>query len=291
MTLSYRPVARPTPTSPVLSKAQMAVVGLRRGTSLLLGGPRSGKTTAAIEAAIWELDHSDRPVLFITGSRRERFRIRAAIAGRAPLAKLNVTTFYSLALGIGQHGAEPMPTLLSAARQDSHIRQILAGQPETAWPPEFAIVRTAAIFADDLREAVVACQRAGLSPAAVEEQGIRQGRAELVSLARFYQEYLDIIALAQVVDYPELLLLACRQLADAATRQLVRPPGSLLIVDSFEDVDDLQGQVLDGLVDGLSPTIVTWDPDRGIDSFRGAALRSQATLVERWVERDGLAIT
>jgi hypothetical protein len=167
----------------------------------------------------------------------------------------------------------------------------LAGQPETAWPPEFAIVRTAAIFADDLREAVVACQRAGLSPAAVEEQGIRQGRAELVSLARFYQEYLDIIAFAQVVDYPELLLLACRQLADEATRQLVRPPGSLLIVDNLEDVDDLQGQLLDGLVDGLSPTIVTWDPDRGIDSFRGAGLRSQATLVERWMERDGLAIT
>jgi len=289
MTISYRLVAPEVRGDRVFTSAQERVVAHRQGALLILGGVRTGKTAALVEASAANLDAGASQVLFLTGSRASRLAVRAQVGSRHPqfASRLKVTTFYSFAQWVVQRFGDQsqIPAVLTAARQDTYIRQILAGQSEDAWPRRFAHARGTVRFAADVREAVATCQRAGLSPTDVMDAGMSAGREEWVSLGRFFEEYLDILGMAGVLDYPEFLIRAVRLLGDPDVLAEVRPPGSVVVVDEVEDMDTAQEEIVNCLVDPGSTVIIAANPDCQVYGFRGAKPRSVGEMVSSWGER------
>jgi len=289
MTISYRLVRPGTGGDRVLTPAQEQVAAHRQGALLVLGGVRTGKTTALVEACAGNLDTGVPQALFLTGSRASRLDVRAQIGSRYPglASHVKVTTFYSFAQWVVQRFGDQsqIPAVLTAARQDTYIRQILAGQPGDAWPRRFDHARRTDKFAADVREAVASCQRAGLSPADVIERGVGAGRDEWVSLGRFFEEYLDILGMAGVLDYPEFLIRAVKLLGDEDVLARVRPPGSLIVLDEAEDIDPAQEEIVNCLVGTGSAIIVAANPDCQVYGFRGAKPRSVGEMVGGWTGR------
>ena len=282
MAISYQPIRRTDAPVPALTEDQLGVVGHRQGALLVLGGARTGKTTALIEAAVAAL-RDGAYVLFLAGSRGARLDLRARVGTAHPqlVDRLTVTTFYSFCQSVvGRFGGSPDVSVLSATRQDAYVRQILAGQASDAWSERFDRARGLDQFAVDVREAVAACQRDGLTPRDVRRRGVAEGRDDWVGLARFYQEYLDILGLAGVMDYPELLIRARQLLDDESVLSQIRPAGSLIVVDDLEDIDPTQAEIVLGLVDATTPIILAGNPDAQIYGFRGARARSTGELLE-----------
>jgi len=286
MTISYRLVRPEVSPDVALTPAQERVASHRQGALLVLGGPRTGKTTALMEAAVSGLKAGVPQVLFLTGSRQARLDLRARLGAASPefAPRLRVTTFYSFCQWVVQRFGDQsqVPSVLSAARQDTYVRQILAGQPDDAWPSQFAAARTTREFAANVREAIAGCQRGGLDPADVRQRGVEQGREDWVGLARFYQEYLDILGMASVLDYPEFLIRAGRLLRDDQVLAAVRPAGSLIVVDQGEDLDSAQEEIVMSLVDQGTPVIVAANPDCQVYGFRGAKPRSAGEMLQHW---------
>ena len=289
MTISYR-LVRPDSFSDLeFSQAQRRVADHRQGALLVLGGVRTGKTASLVEACVGCLDAGASQALFLTGSRASRLDVRARIGSSHPelASRVKATTFYSFAQWVVQRFGDQsqIPAVLTAARQDTYIRQILAGQPLTAWPGRFAHATRTTKFSADVREAVAACQRDGLSPVDVMETGVRAGREDWVALGRFYQEYLDILGMAGAADYAEFLIRALRLLQDPDVLAVVRPPGSLVVVDEVEDMDASQEEIVNCLVDRGTTLIAAANPDCQVYGFRGAKPRSVGDMVSRWGER------
>jgi len=287
MAISYRFVRQPVRDDIELTSAQAVVAGHRHGALVVLGGPRTGKTTAAIEAAASALREGVPRVLFFTGSRRDRLAVRAGVAARFPhlFSRLTVTTFYSFCQELVEKYTATPVTVLSAARQDSYIRAMVAGQAADAWPDRFAQARGTNQFAVDVREAVAACQRVGLTPADVAARARTAGRDDWAGLARFYREYLDVLGLASVLDYPELLIGAGQLLRRDDVLAGVCPAGSLIVVDDAEEMDPAQAEIVLALAGGSSPAIIAANPDAQVFGFRGARTGSLGTLVQQWSDR------
>ncbi|MCL2784253.1 MAG: ATP-dependent helicase [Propionibacteriaceae bacterium] len=274
MTISYR-LVRPAPQQVhTLNPAQSQVADHRQGELLVMGGARTGKTTALIHAGVSSLERGVPQVLFIASSRRARKEDQSWVGQFYPhlVSRFRVTTFYSLCLSVVKIDDPHPPSLLSAARQDSYVRQILAGQDDQEWPQEFAQVRRTVPFASNLREILAACQRAGLSPDDVRQLGIDQSRDDWVCMGDFYQEYLDILGLASVVDYPELLLRAAALLTREDILTAVRPQGSMILLDDSHNVDSAQEEIFSALTDFSTAVIITANPDSAVFGFRGARL-------------------
>lgn len=286
MTITYRLVRTPALEPVVLNPAQELVAGHRRGALVVLGGPRTGKTTALIETSVRFLDEGGPQVLFLTGSRQARLDLRSRVGAQFPQfsSRLKVTTFYSLCQQVVQKfgSGSQIPSVLSAARQDTYVRQILTGQPDGAWPEQFSLARRTPQFAANVREAVAGCQRGGLTPADVLVRGVQAGRDDWVSLAEFYQEYLDILGMASVLDYSECLIRAQHLLGDDQVLAQVRPAGSLIVVDQIEDMDPAQEEIVFALASGGSPVILAANPDCQVYGFRGAKSRSAGQMLQRW---------
>ena len=289
MTISYRLVRPEVRGDLELTEAQQRVADHRQGALLVLGGVRTGKTTSLVEATVGCLGAGASQALFLTGSRASRLAVRARIGSTHPelASRVRVTTFYSFAQWVVQRFGDQsqVPSVLTAARQDTYIREILAGQPEDAWPGRFAHARRTVKFAADVREAVATCQRGGLNPEDVMESGVRAGREEWVALGRFYQEYLDILGMAGVLDYAEFLIRAVGLLRDPDVLACVRPPGSLVVVDEVEDMDPSQEEIVNCLVDQGSTIIAAANPDCQVYGFRGAKPRSVGEMMSAWGER------
>ncbi|MDR2973280.1 MAG: PD-(D/E)XK nuclease family protein [Propionibacteriaceae bacterium] len=290
MTISYR-VVRPVAEPPLaLTGDQTRVATHRHGALTVVGAVRTGKTSALVEAAMSGLDEGAPAVVFVTSSRARRLQVRAQVAVRAVTAasRLTVTTIHGLCQSVVQKFSDEdqPPLVLSAPRQDAYVREILAGQPASAWPQRFDEARTTVRFGAQVREAVAACQRAGLTPHEVRTHGLQTGRDEWVALGHFYQEYVDILGLAGVLDYPEMLIRACRLLAEPPVLSSVRPSGSLVLIDDIEDMDAAQLAVASSLVDATTPTIVTANPDCQVYGFRGAHSRSALEQARSWASAE-----
>jgi superfamily I DNA/RNA helicase/RecB family exonuclease len=239
-----------------------------------------------VKASLTNISDGVPQVLFITGSRRERMALRSWVGTHHAdfSSQLQVTTIYTLCMSVLVKAGRQVG-LLPAGRQDGYIRDLLDGQPEVAWPDRFYQALGTQEFSETVREAIAACQRGGLTPEDVIERGLNQDRDEWVSLGRFYAEYLDILGLAGVVDYPELLIEAVQLLKDPVALNKVRSPGSLIVVDGIEDMDSPQLEIVSCLVDRSTPVILGYDPDSQVFGFRGARSRSAVEVMGEWESR------
>jgi superfamily I DNA/RNA helicase/RecB family exonuclease len=285
----YR-LVRPAPRGsvvPALEPGQQAVVDHRGGPLLVLAGPGSGKTTTLVEAAVDRVARGVDPesLLLLTFSRRaatelrERVTARLARTTREPLAR----TFHSYAFGLLRAQAvargERGPRLLSGPEQDLVVRELLGGEVELGtgtWPDQLRPALLTRGFAQELRDLLLRAVERGVGPTRLANWGAERGRDDWVAAAHFFDEYLDVTALAaaegpEAYDPAELIRAALDALAtDPELLARERARRRRVFVDEYQDVDPAQEELLRMLAAGADELVAVGDPDQSIYAFRGS---------------------
>jgi superfamily I DNA/RNA helicase/RecB family exonuclease len=247
-----------------------------------LGGAGTGKTTVCQAAAIARAGEasSGQRVVVVAGSRRAAAGSRAAIAAQAPgqAARILVTTLHGLCFSLVTRFDQPQTAgeravwLLTAARQDTHIRHLLAGQAPGAWPEPWESARRSPVFAAQVREVIGALERSGIPPQQVARQAERQGRAEWAALAEFFDLYLDVIALEGALDHGGLMERGIGLLEDAEAGEAVRAEIAWVLADDYQEMDATQRRLLEALAGPQRRITAFADPDHLVNTFRGVAM-------------------
>ncbi len=212
-------------------------------------GPGTGKTRLLVQRAVGLIDEGVAPekVLFITFTRKAAGELRERLAASLPSAgKVWATTFHALGHKV--------------------LAQASATEP--------------AVIAEEARQAIIKriAQTAGLKPSGLElaisahKQSLDQEPApDLAPLLTAYQEDLEQ---AQAVDLDDLVRGAALALrADAGLANVWRQRFGHVLVDEYQDVNQVQVALLRELIGPGAQLAAIGDPDQAIYGFRGADRR------------------
>ena len=270
------------------------------GRLRVVGGPGTGKTTLLLARVAAGLRAGADPehTLLLVGSRRAAVEMRERLTALAPgegavrtRREPLVRTVHSYAFGVLRlHAArndEPPPRLLAGAEQDAVVRDLLAGELDTAegsgWPERLRPAIGLPGFAAELRELLLRAAERGLGPDDLLELGARHHMPEWVAAGTFFRTYEQVILLrgaagrgapqatAPALDAAELVSAALDALASdpellAAERARVRH----LLVDDAHDLDPQQMELVRALGVTAGTVLLAGDPDQAVLSFRGA---------------------
>ena len=243
---------------------QSRILEHRDGNLLVTGGAGTGKTSVLRErfARLIEDGAAPERVALVVGSRRARDDQRAALLARldASLPGLRVLTFHGLAHRVLKEQEGEPPEVLSAADGFAIVRELLAGQDPEAWPAYGTLLGVRG-FADEVRQLLARAQESLWLPADLAGAASRAGLSGWQELARFYGEYLDVLAAENQVDFAGLL-----QRAATAAAELPAPFDHLL-VDDYQDTTLAAESILRGLA--APDLVVAADPGAHVFSFQG----------------------
>ncbi|MEU9804612.1 ATP-dependent DNA helicase [Mycobacterium sp. NPDC050853] len=284
----------------------------RQGRFVVVGGSGTGKTSLLVDivAARIAAGTSPESVLVLTGSARasadlrtrisaEVFERRADIAIREPM----VRTVHSYAFAVlAAHAARqgnPPPRLITAAEQDSIVRELLCGNAEDnsgAWPDSLRPALTTAGFATGVRDLMARCTERGVDATALRAIGRRHNRPEWVAAAGLARQYEEVMLLRSAVGMaaPQATVpaLGAAELVGLVLESFAVDPGilaaernriDLLLVDDSQHLDPQAALLVRLLAGGALLSAFAGDPNQTVFGFRGAdaqLLQSEATTIE-----------
>jgi len=302
-TASYRLVrhAVAAPDPPALDAEQQSVVAHAAGPLLVLAGPGTGKTTTLVEAVAARVAAGADPdrVLVLTFSRKAADELRERIAARLgrTVAEPAAYTFHGFCHAVvrawGQPGADRLggPRLLSGAERELRVRELLAGnaagEGTTRWPSELAPALRLRGFAREVADLLDRARERGLSAADLRRLGDAHDRPAWVAAGDFLEEYLDVLAIRDEVDYAALVTRAT-DLLDGPAAPL-REKFVAVYVDEYQDTDPAQERLLARLAGDGRLLVAVGDPDQSIYGFRGADIGNILEFPRRFRAADGSA--
>lgn len=237
-----------------LDPEQREAAATVHGPLIIVAGPGTGKTrTLTHRIAHLIADHGAAPetCLAVTFTNRAAAEMRERLAALLPGAgeRIPIMTFHALAL-----------RMLREHRQAAGLHR------------GFRI-------ATDAERAELLADALGCTPArarkwlskisAAKRGGTDHGAAgELGQALAAYRDALDQRAL---IDFDDVLLLANRLLADEpAARAHYRACFRWISIDEYQDIDELQYQLVRAITDERQNLCAIGDPDQAIYGFRGA---------------------
>ena len=232
----------------------------------------------------------------LTFSRKAADELRGRIASRLAktVAEPAASTFHSFCYsllrtyGVGPGGR--LPRLLSGAEREMRVRELLAGNASGEGRTPMARASSGrhcgcAASPPRSRDLLDRARERGLDGAAVRRLGATHGRPAWVSAGTFLDEYLDVLAIREEVDYAGLIARAV-DLLDGPARE-IRDRFSAVYVDEFQDTDPSQEQLLQRLAGAGRLLVAVGDPDQSIYGFRGADVRGIIEFPDRFLHADG----
>ena len=254
-----------------LNERQREAVGGPPGHMLVLAGAGSGKTRVLVHRIAWLVEVegvSPYSILAVTFTNKAAGEMRARVETllNLPTRGLWVGTFHGLAHRLlrQHHEAAGLPAgfqIMDSDDQKRQVRRVLRtlGLDEQRWPPK------------QLQWFINACKEEGQRPAAVRDTGdpVQQ------QMVRVYAAYEVACQRAGLVDFPELLLRVYELLReDTALLAHYRERFRHLLVDEFQDTNDLQYRWLRLLAGERGRLFAVGDDDQSIYSWRGARVEN-----------------
>lgn len=276
-TSTWRLVRPPEPVMPALTPTQLAAAQPGPGTTVVVGGPGTGKTAALVDSVVARLEAGaslDRLVV-LASSRGEaqELRRRIVLAADAAQTSPRITTVHGLALGWLREFATDEDGswhLLRAPEQELRIRELLEALGTGFWPAELADAVPTRGFARQVREVLARARQLSLDPADVARIAAEQGDELFSRVAGFFEEYLSISDLDGSLDYAELVHRARLLLRDPDVAAAVASRTEAVIVDDVQSLDPAQLALLADCA-GLGIALHAFgDPQQRIHGFRGA---------------------
>ncbi|HEX3907374.1 MAG TPA: ATP-dependent DNA helicase [Mycobacteriales bacterium] len=296
---AYRLVRPPVAVAPVpvLDPQQAAVVAHAAGPLLVLAGPGTGKTTTMVEAVVRRVEQGMAPedVLVLTFSRKAADELRGRIASRLgrTVTEPAAHTFHGFCYGVLRRYAtgpdQRPPRLLSGAERELRVRELLDGnsrrEGRTRWPTELAPALRLRGFAREVADLLDRSRERGIDGPTLARLGAEHGRPAWEAAGVFLDEYLDVLAIREEVDYAGLIGAAIGALDGPARELSHRFPA--VYVDEYQDTDPSQEQLLHRLAGGGRLLVAVGDPDQSIYGFRGADVHGILEFPDRFPAADG----
>ncbi|WP_182858519.1 ATP-dependent DNA helicase [Propionibacterium ruminifibrarum] len=256
-----------------------------------VGGPRTGKSTALVEAvaAAVESGSSLDRLVVLTWSRPAAHRLRAEIIariGRTQRAPVMTTVpGWCLALQSAYGSFDDsggIPRVLTGPEQEMQVRELLAGAGEQLWPPDVRPALRTRAFTQEVRTGMARARQYGLDPDDLIELGERTGRSQWVGLGVFFEKYLDVLDGQGAWDYAELVHRTRLLLLDERAAAGVSSRVQGVYADEFAELDRSQIGLLAHVHELGVPVIATADPSTRVFAFRGADARAVADFPRRF---------
>jgi superfamily I DNA/RNA helicase/RecB family exonuclease len=291
-----RPRLDPPPV-PVLDEQQQAVVKHTAGPLLVLAGPGTGKTTTMVEAVVERVEQGASPedVLVLTFSRKAADELRGRIAARLgrTVAEPSAHTFHGFCYAVLRRYAtgpdQRPPRLLSGAERELRVRELLDGNSRgdglTRWPASLTPALRLRGFAREVADLLDRARERGIDGPTLRRLGAEHGRPAWESAGTFLDEYLDVLAIREEIDYAGLVSTAIGALDGPAAELCRRFPA--VYVDEYQDTDPSQEQLLQRLAGDGRLLVAVGDPDQSIYGFRGADVRGILDFPDRFPNADG----
>lgn len=243
-----------------LNDAQREAVAATEGPVLVLAGAGTGKTRVITHRVARLIGNGAAPadvlaVTFTNKAAREMLqRVRAMLGGKKPAGGPTVCTFHRLGLTILREHAEragrrPGFSIYDQSDSTGVIRDLLAElvAPDGPADPEA------------LQRAVSAHKNAGSA-----------AEPEDAFFARLLERYERDLAARNAFDLDDLIRWPVRLLADKALRRAYHERYRYLLVDEYQDTNQMQYELLRLLVGPARHICVVGDDDQSIYRFRGA---------------------
>ena len=255
------------------------------GCAVVLGGPGSGKTTTLVEwvgarAGGGPAGGLDR-YLVLTHGRSAAQALRARLVRRLGRTQTgaSVMTLHGFGHGLVRRFADPETAaanlrLLTAPEQDFRIRELLAGQDTSGWPPDLAAAASTRGLAGQMRAALARARQLGLDPDDLDRLAARSGVPSWRVVGGFFAEYLDVTDAEGVLDYAELIHRARLLLLESHVRTAIAAEFDGVAVDEFAESDASQWHLVADLAGLGIETVVFADPTTRVFGFRGADPRA-----------------
>lgn len=278
---------RPAPT---LDAQQQHLVDqpAGHGPILVVGGPGTGKTTAAVEYAVEKITSGvpTNQILLLTNTRTGAAQLRDYLTARLNYESIDsraetpVRSFASYAFDVIHRIREDegvTPRLLAGAEQDRLLAELIAGyqhDPDLAieWPASLIEAVGLRGLRHELRELIDRSAEYGIEPGQLAELGRARGRAEWITAATILQDYRDVLDLSGAAAYdPSGLITAAASLWEAnpvfARQELQRIRH--IIIDDFQDATPAIHRLVK-LIGSHHDIVITVNPDTTVQGFRGA---------------------
>jgi superfamily I DNA/RNA helicase/RecB family exonuclease len=291
-----RPAVEAVPV-PELDAQQRAVVAHTAGPLLVLAGPGTGKTTTMVEAVVERVAQGASPedVLVLTFSRKAADELRGRIAARLgrTVAEPSAHTFHGFCYAVLRRyatgpGQRP-PRLLSGAERELRVRELLDGNSrgdgQTHWPAALSPALRLRGFAREVADLLDRARERSIDGPTLRRLGAEHGRPAWESAGTFLDEYLDVLAIREEIDYAGLISTAIGALDGPAAELCRRFPA--VYVDEYQDTDPSQEQLLQRLAGAGRLLVAVGDPDQSIYGFRGADVRGILDFPDRFPTADG----
>lgn len=288
--------------APVLDGPQRRLVELEAGHGpvLVLGGPGTGKTTAAVEYAVAKIVAGvpTSQLLVLTNTRTAAAQLRSQLTARLNAehidsrAETPVRSYASYAFDMLHRLREAegvTPRLLAGAEQDRLIAELIDGyltDPELSivWPASLEQAVGLRGLRHELRELIDRCAEYGIEPGQLAALGKAKGRAEWATAATILQDYRDVLDLSGAAAYdPSGLITAAAKLWEARPDFVATETQKIrhIIIDDFQDATPAIHRLIE-LIGADRDIVITANPDTTVQGFRGArpqALRDWPQLL------------
>ncbi len=256
-----------------LNDPQRQAVTSESRSLLVLAGAGSGKTRVLAHRIAWLLHARAVPaaaVLAVTftnkAAREMKERIERLNAARAPFG-LWVGTFHSIALRLlkrhwEEAGLERDFQVLNSEDQRRVLRRLASAaqlDPDD-YPPR------------RIQQYISKLKTQGLRARHVAERGAKRGDDGV--LLQLYQSYEEACKRSALVDFDELLLGALELWQHPELLAIYQRRFEHLLVDEFQDTNDLQYQWLKALAGDRTHLFAVGDDDQSIYGWRGARVEN-----------------
>lgn len=254
------------------------------GNLLVIGAPGSGKSVAAQAALL-----RDPGAMLLLPTRIGASRVREEVSAWAAQSQpVEVHTPSALAFSILRALAvaqgKPTPTLLTGAAQDEILSELLAGHADgfgrvLPWPEGLPrSVLSIPAFRNELRDILARAAEFGLDGAALRARGRELGSPEWELAGALYEEYLEVVALADMpvtrgerFDSARILAEAAFTLEEWETHTDEPAPrfGRIIVDDAHEATAAVVRLLHAVMARGARFTLLV-EPDVAVQTFRGA---------------------
>ncbi|MAK56186.1 MAG: DNA helicase II, partial [Pusillimonas sp.] len=257
-----------------LNEQQQSAVTLPEGHALVLAGAGSGKTRVLTTRMAWLIQTSQVSpfgLLAVTFTNKSAREMLTRLSSLLPINTRGmwVGTFHGLCNRLlrAHHRDAGLPQtfqILDSADQLSAIKRLIktAGIDDDKYPPR------------DVQRFINGSKEQGLRPDQVEAwDAHRRG------LINIYEQYQAQCEREGVVDFAELLLRAYELLSrNAPIREHYQRRFQHILIDEFQDTNDLQYRWLRLLAGGGASLFAVGDDDQSIYAFRGANVGNMAAF-------------
>ncbi|MGE4124172.1 MAG: UvrD-helicase domain-containing protein [Pusillimonas sp.] len=263
-----------------LNPEQQAAVTLPTGHALVLAGAGSGKTRVLTTRMAWLIQGgqvSPFGLLAVTFTNKSAREMLTRLSALLPINTRGmwVGTFHGLCNRLlrAHHRDAGLPQtfqILDTADQLSAIKRLIkaAGIDDDKFPPR------------DVQRFINGSKEQGLRPDDVDAYDAH--RRGLIDLYRQYQAQCERVG---VVDFPELLLRAYELLLrNAPVREHYQRRFQHILIDEFQDTNDLQYRWLKLLAGGGASLFAVGDDDQSIYAFRGANVGNMAAFEREFAQ-------